>query len=160
MMKFFKNILMDKEFEEKVNFLKSISLFKDLSRNSLGKLLQIIYTKTYKPKELIFEEGKPGVALFIIRTGEVSIFKKGTLGVEKNITTLTEGNFFGEMSLIEELPRSASAKTNKESILFLIYKVKFDWFIEKNPREGLKIIYNLAAILSSRLRETSDIAHK
>jgi CRP-like cAMP-binding protein len=151
-----KKIFIDKDFEEKINFLKTIPLFKNLSKKSLGKLLNIIYTKTYNSEELIFEEGKPGVALFILKSGEISIFKKGPLGIEKKIATLTEGTFFGEMALLEELPRSASAKATKETILYLIYKVKFDWFIEKHPREGLKIVYNLAKILSNRLRETSE----
>jgi CRP-like cAMP-binding protein len=156
MINIFKNLFIDKEFEEKVKFLKTIPIFDGLSNSSIGKLLTITYTKTYKPQELIFEEGKPGVALFIIKSGEVAIFKHGAMFGEKLITTLSEGNFFGEMALLEEKPRSASAKAVKETTLFLIYKVKFDTFIEKNPREGLKIVYNLAKILSNRLRETNE----
>lgn len=155
-----KDLFMDKEFQEKIKFLKSISLFDGLNNNSLGKILNIMYEKTYQPNEHIFEEEKTGKALFIIRSGEVAIIRKTSSGEEKVITTLKEGNFFGEMALLEELPRSATAKTVTQSTIFLIYKVKFDNLIEKHPREGVKIVHNLAKVLSSRLRETDEFYTK
>ncbi|MBU0951476.1 MAG: cyclic nucleotide-binding domain-containing protein [Elusimicrobia bacterium] len=155
-----RNLFMDKEFTEKVNFLKNIPIFEGLSNSALGKITGIIYSKKYPADELIFEEGKVGKALFIIYDGEVAITKASNGAEAKVIATHQKGAFFGEMALLEELPRSATTKTTKETTLFLIYKVKFDWFIEKDPRVGLKIIHNIAKVLSARLRETSNFFSK
>ncbi|OGS24315.1 MAG: hypothetical protein A2297_02240 [Elusimicrobia bacterium RIFOXYB2_FULL_48_7] len=155
-----RNLFIDREFVEKVSFLKNIPIFDGLSNSALGKLTGIMYSKKYPAGELIFEEGKVGKALFIIFDGEVAITKAAGNSEPKIIATHEKGAFFGEMALLEELPRSATAKTTKETTLFLMYKVKFDWFIEKDPRVGLKVIYNIAKVLSGRLRETSEFFAK
>ncbi|OGS18475.1 MAG: hypothetical protein A3J83_04125 [Elusimicrobia bacterium RIFOXYA2_FULL_40_6] len=155
-----RNLFIDKEFTEKVNFLKNIPIFEGLSNSSLGKITGIMYSKKYPADEIIFEEGKVGKALFIIFDGEVAITKISNGTETRAIATHEKGAFFGEMALLEELPRSATARTTKETTLFLIYKVKFDWFVEKDPRVGLKIIHNIAKVLSARLRETSNFFSK
>ncbi|OGS20000.1 MAG: hypothetical protein A2252_01765 [Elusimicrobia bacterium RIFOXYA2_FULL_39_19] len=155
-----KNLFFDKEFEEKVKFLQNIPIFEGLNKGALGKITGIIYSKKYAADEIIFEEGKVGKALFIVSSGEVAIHKATGENDSKILAKLGPGSFFGEMALLEELPRSATAKTTQETTLFLIYKVKFDWFMERDPRVGLKVIFNLAKVLSARLRETSEFFAK
>ena len=153
-------IFMDPDFETRVKFLSEIPVFQGLHKHALGKLLGIMYAKTYLPDEVVFEEYEAGRALFIIESGEVAIIKSITHSPghteDKILARLGPGSFFGEMALLEELPRSATVKTTKDSVLHFVYKVKFDSFVEKHPGIGVKILHNLAKVLSSRLRETSD----
>ncbi len=142
---------MDEELKEKLEFLKKVPLFSDLGRGALADVYSISYEKHYSAGEVIFEENQPARALYIVKSGRVKITKR-----EKDIAVLNEGNFFGEMSLLEEIARTAQATSVTDSKLLLIYKVKFDGLIEDNPSVGVKVIRNLAKILSSRLRATTE----
>ena len=115
-----------------------------------------MYSKKYNVNEIIFSEGDIGKAIFFINDGEVEIIRKDSKGREMVLTKLTAGDFFGEMALLEELPRSAAARVSKEGTLYFIYKVRFDSYIQKDPANGLIIYKNLMKILSSRLRRTSE----
>lgn len=149
--KLLNSIFLDKEFKEKIKFLKQVSIFAGLDDRTLGKVLNITYQKKYLPDEIIFSEGDIGKALFIVKSGEVIITKQ-----ERTIAKLHTGDFFGEMALLEETVRSATAKTTQESEICMIYKVRFDGLIENHPHAGIKIIRNIAKILSSRLRRTDE----
>lgn len=153
------SFFMDQEFAEKVKFLSQIPIFQGLHKLAIGKLLGITFAKKYLADEVVFQEGETGRALFIVESGEVAVIKSMTHSPEqpgeKVIARFGPGGFFGEMALLEELPRSATVKTTKESVLRFVYKVKFDAFVEKDPGIGVKILHNLAKVLSSRLRETS-----
>jgi len=153
-------VFMDPAFEKNLDFMSRIPFFEGLHKHDLGKLLGILYAKTYQADEVVFPEGETGRALYLIESGEVVIMKSAPTSPghaeEKMIARLGPGGFFGEMALLEELPRSATVKTTKGSVLHLVYKVKLDSFVEKHPRIGVKILRNLAKVLSSRLRETSD----
>ena len=155
-----RKLFMDPEFEKTVEFLSRIPVFQGLHKHDLGKLLGIMYAKTYPADEVVFPEGETGRALFIIESGEVAIFKSAHPTPEHTeeilIARLGPGGFFGEMALLEELPRSATVKATKDSVLRFVYKVKLDFFVEKHPGIGVKILHNLAKVLSSRLRKTSE----
>ena len=139
-----------------MEFLSQISIFNNLDFNLLGRIINITYTKMYQKGETIFNEGDIGKAIFIIVSGNVEITKKISEKEEGILVILGSGDFFGEMALLEELPRSATARAIEESEIYIIYKVNFDSLIEKYPQVGVKIIKNLAAILSKRLRKTSE----
>lgn len=149
--KFLENVFMDKELMEKVRFLSALKVFEGLDYRSLARVYQIMEEKTYNPGDVIFSEGDIGRAVFIIKKGEVALSKSG-----KPLATIKDGEFFGEMALLEEIPRTATAKTLAESRIGFIYKVRFDALIEDHPAIGLKIVHNLARILSHRLRRTSE----
>jgi CRP-like cAMP-binding protein len=120
-------------------------------------LVAAMYRRAYETGEVICPEGEIGKALFIILSGEVTISRKaGLLKEDKVISRLKSGDFFGEMALLEEKPRSATAKAVSDSEIYIIYKSNFDGMIEKNPRIGLQVIRNIAVILSARLRGIMD----
>lgn len=155
-----RRMLMDPEFGKSVDFLSRIPIFAGLHRHDLGRLLGILYAKSYPAGEVVFQEGETGRALFIIESGEVVVVKAAHpapgRAEDAVIARFGPGGFFGEMALLEERPRSATVKTTRESVLRFVYKVKLDAFIEKHPRVGVKVLHNLARVLSARLRETSE----
>ena len=89
----------------------------------------------------------------VIISGEVRITQRARISCEETLTVLKKGDFFGEMALLEDLPRSATAIANSDTFMLEISRDKFLRFIEKDTASGVKILLILAKILSSRLRE-------
>ncbi len=155
--KLFTKIFIDQEMKQKIDFFSKISIFNGLSSFDVGKLVTAMYSRKYEAGEVICPEHEIGKALFIIMSGEVGITRKsGLLKEEKIISRLKSGDFFGEMSLLEEKPRSATAKALTDCELFIIYKANFDSMIIKDPKIGFIVIKNIAVILSARLRGMID----
>jgi CRP-like cAMP-binding protein len=151
------NLLIDREMKKKIDFFSKVSIFNGLNRFAVGKLVTAMYSRKYEAEEIICPERELGKALFIIMSGEVAITRQGgMLREDKIISHLKSGDFFGEMALLEEKPRSATAKALTDCELFIIYKANFDSMIEKDPKIGLMVIKNISVILSARLRGMID----
>lgn len=105
----------------------------------------------------IFHQGDPAEALYILLDGEVEIAKAGTRGQEKVLVTLRPGSPFGEMSLMDSLPRSATARTRAKSEMIVLPRDNFLALTEAHPRLGLKIVSTIARLVSLRLRQADDI---
>lgn len=151
---FFKRFFGDPNFQRKKAFLRSLDLFKDLKNGELGQLVQSLHSRTYREGEVLFLEGDIGRALFILESGSVELTKKDADGKERPIYRLKPGDFFGEMALLEQLPRTASARSLEKSQLHLLYRSKLDALIHSYPRIGVSILGHLAQILSARLRRS------
>ena len=105
----------------------------------------------FKAGEFIFRENDPGDAMFIIEKGQVEIVK--TIGGEERRLTLFEpGDFFGEMSILEDLPRGASARAVTDCKLLQIDHSTFDQMLRENPEIGIRMMRSL----SRRLREAGS----
>jgi CRP-like cAMP-binding protein len=110
---------------------------------------------SFSPGEYIFREGdKENFIAFIIQ-GEVQICKESADKLESVVVSLKAGTHFGEMSLVDEEPRSASARAKDEVNLLILSKPNFDCLIENKPEIGIKILRNIARLLSKRLRQTT-----
>lgn len=101
--------------------------------------------------ELIIKEGDVGNSMYFIIDGKVKIFKKH-LGKELELAVLEDGDFFGEMALLDEFPRSASVVALADCRLHELSKSDFQEIIEEYPRLGVKIVSSIANELSKRIR--------
>lgn len=147
----------DPGFARKKAFLRSLDIFKDLRDRELGPLVAALHSRTYREGEHVFLEGDIGRALFVLESGKVELTRRGRDGREETLYTLQPGDFFGEMALLESLPRSATATAVERSQLHLLYKTKLDALLQAEPRIGVNIMGHLARLLSARLRRvTSD----
>jgi CRP/FNR family cyclic AMP-dependent transcriptional regulator len=151
----FRRIFKDPEFRTRAAFLRKVPLFQDLGRRDLGHLIQSLLEKTYAEGELLFDEGDIGRALFIVEHGSVELLKRGADGVPQVLASAGRGDFFGEMALLEELPRSAAAMARTETTVYLLYRTRLFGLIQSRPRVGVMILDQLARLLSARLRDTS-----
>jgi CRP-like cAMP-binding protein len=106
------------------------------------------YGRTYQPGEVIFHEGETGDAMFIIQEGEVRIHKR-VRDRETTLAVLKAGDFFGEMAIIDQEPRSASASAASEAKILILSKDIFESQIKTNP----KIIMAILRKMSERLRQ-------
>lgn len=92
----------------------------------------------------IFREGSPGDQMYVILEGEVEILKAAQAGSAKVLSTLGKGEFFGEMALIDDSPRSASAVAKVDTKLLGMTESVLDSYIQTNPDFASKMIRNLA----------------
>lgn len=136
--------------------LHSMPPFKNFSGTQLKQLLKLIHNRVYSTNEYVFYQGDPGIALYIIREGEVKIVKNNEQGKEMELARFGRGDFFGELALMDKDVRSASAIALTDSKLGVIFKPDLDNFIEKFPRRGLVILRGLSEIVATRLRILDD----
>ena len=130
-------------------------LFAELTINEVKKIKHLIFEKKCNKGATLFLEGMPGGVLYIIKSGQVDILKKKDKE-ELLITTLKRGDFVGEMSLIDDEPRSATARVKEAAVLLGLSKHGFQELISEIPEGANKIMLFLIKILIRRLRETNN----
>jgi CRP-like cAMP-binding protein len=134
----------------------SIPIFKDLSSKEISQLLKIIHNRNYLPGECIFYEGDPGIAVYIVRNGEVVIKRNIDAGGNHFLATFGKGDFFGELALVDGEKRSASAIAKTDVSLSVIFKLELDEFIERFPKKGIKMLQGITEIVVARLRKLDE----
>ncbi len=135
--------------------LEKLDLFSGLKRESLFKLASLFKERIFNKDEFIFEEGSMGNSMMIIVSGEVRVSQTDE-SVEEALVVLKKGDLFGEMAMLEELPRTATIIANTNVIILEIKKDDFFQFLNDNSRDGVDILFRLAKTLSSRLREADS----
>jgi len=148
------NIFKKKEIEEEgiLHVLKQVPIFRDLNKRELKMVDRILHKRTYAKDEVIFNEGEPGVGMYIIESGTVHII----LGQEKKLlAVLSKGDFFGEMALLLETPRTAAAIAHTPLHMLGFFQPDLFSLLETHPRIGNKVLLHLAQMIAERLRHTS-----
>lgn len=126
--------------------------FKRFTQLQLKNLLQIVHNRAFTAGEYVFYQNDPGIALYIIRNGEIKIIKSNDDGNEVELTRCSRGDFFGELALLDNDIRSASAIAVTDTNVAVIFKPDLDRFIEKYPKKGNQILRGLSQIIATRLR--------
>ncbi|MCL2390801.1 MAG: cyclic nucleotide-binding domain-containing protein [Endomicrobia bacterium] len=144
--KFLKILFIDKSLKADVAFLKKVVLFKGLSNRDLAKVALIVFKRNYVPGETVYKEKQEADVLYIIKGGQIKVNN------DSNEKIVESGDFFGEMSLIADKKHDSSAVALKNSELYLIYRVKFDDFVDLDAKAGLQIMRNLSQILTVRAK--------
>ncbi len=132
--------------------LLSMPPFKNLSKSNINLILKLIHNRVYTANEYVFYQGDPGIGLYIVIKGEILITQESEEGERFDLAKLSRGDFFGELALLDEERRSASAIAMKDSQIAVIFRPDLDDFIESNPKEGVKILRGLTHIITTRLR--------
>jgi CRP-like cAMP-binding protein len=138
-----------------IDILKGLSIFDELDYPALKELACLSDERVFSGGETIFEEGSSGDSMMIILSGEARVSHRPESTREETLSILKKGDFFGEMALLDDLPRSATVIAHTDAFLLEISRPKFMRFIEKESASGVKILLNLARSLSSRLREAN-----
>ena len=128
-------------------FLKRVSWFEDLDQKSLDAIANAAVEQTYQPGQFIMRQGDTGVGAFIIRSGKVDIIQERD-GKEIKLATLGPGEVFGEMALLDEFPRSASARAVEPTTALGIQRWHFRGILESHPQIALALL----PILTRRIR--------
>lgn len=136
--------------------LKKINLFENFSDQELEKIRKICEGVFYKAGEVIFKEGDPGDKCYMILKGEVRISKHIPNIGEEALAMMKEGEYFGEMALIDNYPRSAHAIANTDVSLITLRKDDLQNIFITDRDIGFKFLWAFTKTLSQRLRDMND----
>ncbi len=145
----------DKEEEGIAGILLRIPIFEELSKRELAAVIRILHKREYQPDETIFRQEEPGMGMYIIESGAVDIISEPS---HLLLSKLKDGDFFGEVALLDETPRSATAIARSACSIFGFFQPDLFGLIERDPRLGVKIVLRLAKIIGARLRHANEQA--
>ncbi len=142
-----------KERQDVRDILKGIPVFEELGAKELFQIGRILHEREFRADEAVFRQGDPGVGMYIIAEGEVLIRTDPSGQV---LAELEAGEFFGELSLLGDAPRTASAIARTPCRLLCFFQPDLLDLLERHPRLGVKILFRLAKTIGERLRKTNE----
>jgi CRP/FNR family transcriptional regulator/CRP/FNR family cyclic AMP-dependent transcriptional regulator len=134
-----------------VTMLKKVSLFSRLTDQELEVLASSLTKRTFGKGTIIFHKGSPGRSLYTIESGRVRIFLLSSSGQEISVNVYGPGDVFGELALLDGLPRSAGAVVMEKTVVYTLHRDDFVRLVEDSPQMAGSIIQDLV----SRLRYTT-----
>lgn len=141
---------------ERLRLLRSLELFDQYPEERLSVLASYLEPLSLQDGALIFAEGTKGDALYFVASGRVRISKKLADAGEKDLACVGPGDCLGEMALLDEVPRSASAYAQGASELLCLKRADLKRWLESDPHLAMEFFAELVQVLSRRLRRTSD----
>lgn len=126
-------------------------LLADIDRRIATRLVKLTHSRRYRDEEFLFQEGDAGVAAGLIIQGRVRICSG-----DRHIVTLESGDFFGEVALLEDAPRTASAIAEGEVLVSFLVRYQLEEFVRHRPLAGARIMTNLARQLALRLHYSNS----
>ena len=137
----------------KISALRAVPLFRALDDEAANELCELLTTCDVPAGTSLFHRGEPGDAMYLIENGRVRISLKDTDGHDTTLAEMDNGDFFGEMSLLDGHARSADATASVNCRLAVLSRADFRSFLRKNPDIALGIL----TALTHRLRRTDDL---
>lgn len=141
-----------------IDFLKKIPLFDGMSEEVLEEVAELLTVERISKNKVVFQQGDPGDAMYIILAGGVKIVLYSEDGREVILALLKPGDFFGDMALITEQLRSASVIASEDSSLLRLSRKSLVNQIHKNPNLGMNLLKVMALRLSEADEKIGDLA--
>lgn len=135
--------------------VRQIELFSSLSDDEISILVKHSKIHSLVEDEALFHQGDDGDFFVVIIDGRIEITKHTEGETPVSLASLTCGDTLGEMALIDEEKRSASAVASEPTSVFVLSRKAFNMLVDQYPRCGTKLLRKLAIILCNNLRETS-----
>ena len=141
------------------DLLKGVDLFSALDDAQLDTIAQMAFEKSYRRGDIILmEDEDTNQSLFILAKGEVKVFLTAEDGKEAILASLKEGEFFGEMALLDGEPRSATVRAVEDSQLLTIRREEFLQCLKKQPDLALTLLGEMSRRLRKSNRQISSLA--
>jgi len=150
---FWGNIFRQTDEETVYTLLRNIPLFDGLARKELSAVESILHRREYDSGEVLFHQGNPGVGMYIIQEGTIEIVYEPT---DDTLAELSDGDFFGELALLNETPRSATAVARTESVLYGLFRPDLLGLVRRDPSLGVEILLRMSQVISERLIQTNE----
>lgn len=136
-------------------FLRDVQLFRTFAEPDLGALAERLRERTLRRRQVLFREGDPGAELFVVRRGTMLVSKAITGKVEQVVAHVEAGDFFGEMSLLDGSPRSASVQAESEATLLVLGRDGLDALTEQAPHAATAFFRAMVHVFIERLRRST-----
>ena len=137
--------------------LRQLALFGAMADSALQHLTASLEVIEPEPGEVLFREGDPADDMFVVLAGEIEVLKRSRQGSESRVAMLGPGDWFGEMSIVDVQPRSATVRSVAPSRLLRIASSDLDGLYRYDVKAYSLIVLNLARELSRRLRVADGI---
>jgi CRP-like cAMP-binding protein len=144
----------NRESEDIVQVLARARLFDTLEPNELLKLVPILHHRDFFPREIIVRQDAPGAGLYLILGGSAEVVLQDAKGEDIVLASLGEGKIFGEISLVDGAPRTASVVSTTRSHVLGFFRADLLDLIDHAPDLGFKILFRLTQLLQEKLTES------
>jgi CRP/FNR family cyclic AMP-dependent transcriptional regulator len=138
--------------------LQQVELFRGLSDDELETLSGNTSSRSFPKNTVVIHENDPADSLFIIENGKVKVYCSDKNGKEFIMNTQGEGDYFGELALLDDSTRSASVRTVEKSTFCIIFKENFNRVLDEHPNIARKLIRNLAARVRKLTADVKSLA--
>ncbi len=137
--------------------LSDIGLFGGLDPTTLAEFVQRLPVLRIKPGDVIFREGDPGRELFVLLDGEMEVIKQSKTQRESRVAIFGPGDWFGEMSILDIMPRSATVRALAPSRVLKMSASDLETLYRRDPKVYAILVLNIAREMSRRLRVADGI---
>ncbi len=137
---------------DNLDAVREIGLFGGLGDDVLRSFVGALEVSELAPGTVVFKEGDSGRELFVLLDGEVEVLRKSKRGHETRVAILGPGDWFGEMSVLDVLPRSATTRVLAPTRLLRLTAHELDTLYRKDMRSYSLLVLNIAREISRRLR--------
>ena len=131
-------------------------LFQGLDEAEFARLAEYFELKKVAEGKTVFVENMPGESLYLVRSGAIQLSKLLAEGDEKTVVVLSPPEVFGELALLEDSQRSATAKVAEEATLLMLKKSAFQALCERDPGLGFKVLRNIMQVFAERIRQSNE----
>jgi CRP-like cAMP-binding protein len=141
---------------ETLAFLRDVRVFEGVSDPDLAAVADRLRERELRKRQILFREGDPGDEMFIVRRGTILISKAVTGKVEQVLVRVEPADFFGEMSLFDGSPRSATAQAETDVALLILERESLQAMTETAPRAAAAFFYEMVQVFMERLRRSTQ----
>ncbi|GMT50156.1 MAG: hypothetical protein IEMM0008_1695 [bacterium] len=138
-----------------LEFIRNCNIFRDFTTEQKAFLYRMLEERRYTKDEIIVEEGAVDKTLYLIYSGSVRVLKKTDMGEEVEIAFITAGNYFGEFSLIDHEPRSASVVAFEDSLVYQLNLLSYTELCRLHPEVEVKMLKGFLLDTVTKLRNSS-----
>ena len=147
----------DDNYSETAEALLQIPVFNGFTKREMREVEHIVHHREYEQGEVIFNEGDPGLGMYVIITGQVHIVNNQDPDNVVVYSELGDGDFFGDLALIDDANRSATALSAAPTRIISFFRPELQNLITRFPAMGNKVLLNLASVVAQRLRKTNEL---
>lgn len=142
---------------ETAGFIKTVRLFREFNDPELLALTSRLRERRLRKGQVLFREGDEGEEMFLVREGAILVSKAVTGKVEQVLARFGPGDFFGEMSLFDRSPRSATIQAETDAALLALDRDNLNGLIQVNPRAAAAFFHGLVQVFIERLRNSGEL---
>lgn len=145
---------------KRIDYLRNTPVFSGLDDTELGEIVPLVVKRKLKNGTVIFHEGDPGSAFFLVKQGRVKIYKAAPDGREQVISILGDGQIFGDVPVFDGGPYPATAATMVETEIYQVKRDEFEEFLRRHPDVAMKLLKMLGQRLRQAMALIRDLSFK
>lgn len=140
----------DARAREITDTLRSVSHFSGLSKRTLQTLADFVHVRDYRPDEFIYYDGDPGIGLYIIARGRVTLVLEESDGSIHEVRSVERGGIFGELAVLADARRMESARSREDTRVLGIFRPDLLTLIKRHPKAGADLLMAFTRLLALR----------